>query len=192
MIFEGVIATRDATGAAHLAPMGFRREGARLLVIAPFVPSGTLDNLRRDGIAVMNLVDDVRVIAGCLTGRRAWPLVRAERLDVWRLAHCLAHLELAVRDIEEDAQRPRFHCEVVHEACHAPFQGFNRAQAAVLEAAILHSRLDWLAPDKLRAEMRYLAIAVAKTAGEREREAWGWLLAAMAAHPRHRLRLDAD
>lgn len=191
MIFEGVIATRGAAGAPHLAPMGFLREGARLSV-APYVPSATLDNLRRDGHAVMNLVDDVRVIAGCLTGRREWPVLPATRIVGWRLAECLGHLELEVRAVDEHAERPRFHCDIVHEARHAPFAGFNRAQAAVLEAAILHSRLDWLAPDKLRDEMRYLAIAVDKTAGPREREAWDWLLAAMAAHPRHRLRLTSS
>lgn len=191
MIFEGVIATRDAAGAPHLAPMGFRREGARLSV-APYVPSATLDNLRGDGRAVMNLVDDVRVIAGCLTGRREWPVQPATRIAGWRLAECLGHLELEVRVVDDHPERPRFHCDIVHHAEHAPFAGFNRAQAAVLEAAILHSRLDWLAPEKLRDEMRYLAIAVDKTAGPREREAWDWLLAAMAAHPRHRLRLTSS
>ena len=79
---------------------------------------------------------------------------------------------------------------MVYEANHAAFRGFNRAQAAVLEAAILYSRLDWLAPDKLASEMAYLAIAVGKTAGDRERIAWQWLVEAMAEHPRHRLRLE--
>jgi hypothetical protein len=32
-----------------------------------------------------------------------------------------------------------------------------------------------------------LNIAVEKTAGAKEVEAWQWLLAAVAAHPRHRL-----
>ena len=189
MILEGVITTRNEDGAAHITPMGFRRAANRVS-IAPFAPSTTLDNLRRDGRAVMNLVDDVRVIAGCLTGRRSWPLERAAVIDGWQLASCLAHLELEVEDIEDDRERPRFVCRVVHEANHAPFAGFNRAQAAVLEAAILYSRVDWLDPAKLASEMAYLSIAVGKTAGPRERTAWEWLVAAMAAHPRHRLTLE--
>ena len=58
---------------------------------------------------------------------------------------------------------------------HQPFKGFNRAQAAVLEAAILASRLSMLPTDKIDREMAYLSIAVEKTAGPKEREAWVWL-----------------
>ena len=82
----------------------------------------------------------------------------------------------------EDAQRPRFRCRAVHEAAHAPFLGFNRAQAAVVEAAILVSRLHMLPRREGRAaSWRYLQIAIDKTAGAAEREAWGWLMEAVAA-----------
>jgi hypothetical protein len=191
MILEGVITTRNADGAAHITPMGFQRVDDTVL-ISPFVPSTTLRNLQREGRAVMNLVDDVRIVAGCLTGRRDWPLLPATVIDGWRLADTLVHLELEVTACDDDRERPRFSCRVAHQASHASFAGFNRAQAAVLEAAILFSRLDWLAPDKLASEMRYLDIAVSKTAGPRERTAWQWLLSAMAEHPRHRLQLESS
>jgi hypothetical protein len=71
---------------------------------------------------------------------------------------------------------------VVHEAAHAPAPGFNRAQAAVIEAAILTSRLHMLPPEKIRAELAYLTIAISKTAGAREQEAWDWLMARIDAH----------
>ena len=189
MIFEGVISTRNADASAHVTPMGFEREGGRV-VIAPFVPSQTLDNLAGNGAAVMNLTDDVGVIAGCLTGRRDWPVVAANVITGWRLATVLTHLEVMVERRSGTPERPRFECNIVHEACHAPFRGYNRAQAAVVEAAILISRLDWIAPEKFAAEMTYLSIAVTKTGGPREREAWQWLLDAAAAHPRHRFQLD--
>lgn len=64
----------------------------------------------------------------------------------------------------------------MHSAIHAPFRGFNRAQAAVVEAAILVSRLHLLPEHKIRSELKYLAIAISKTAGENERTAWQWLL----------------
>ena len=72
--------------------------------------------------------------------------------------------------------RPRLVCRPVFEAAHAPFRGFNRAQAAVIEAAILVSRLHMLPAEKVDAEIGYLRIAVDKTAGPRELEAWGWLM----------------
>ena len=189
MIFEGVASTLNADGSAHVTPLGFRRDGGHV-VLAPFVPSTTLDNLRRHSQAVMNLTDDVRILAGCLTGRREWPVLAAHAVRGWRLRDCLAHLELVVEAEIEDDTRPVFECRIVHEQSHAPFRGFNRAQAAVVEAAILVSRLDWIAPEKLAGEMAYLNIAISKTAGPQERCAWQWLLAAIEAHPRHDLKLD--
>ena len=82
-----------------------------------------------------------------------------------RLADALAHAELAVTRITEDAQRPRFHCRVVRLDSHAPFGGFNRAQAAVIEAAILVSRLHMLPREKIESEMAYLEIAVGQDRG---------------------------
>ena len=99
-----------------------------------------------------------------------------------RLADALAHAELAVTRITEDAQRPRFHCRVVRLDSHAPFRGFNRAQAAVIEAAILASRLRMLPREKVESEMAYLEIAVGKTAAAAELEAWGWLTEKIRAY----------
>lgn len=179
MIIESIITTLGADGTAHIAPMGvIWRDGYPIL--APFRPSTTLDNLVHSGCAVINHTDDVRVFAGCLTGRRDWPLRPAERIAGKILADALAHQELGVERVEEDAARPRFHCRVVHEAAHGAFRGFNRAQAAVIEAAILVSRLHLLPRDKIESEIAYLDIAVGKTAGPREREAWGWLMARIA------------
>lgn len=98
-----------------------------------------------------------------------------------RLAGALAHAELAVDHATEDEQRPRFRCRVLRVALHAPFLGFNRAQAAVIEAAILVSRLEMLPPDKIEREIAYLQIAVDKTAGAAEQEAWQWLMDRIAA-----------
>jgi uncharacterized protein len=189
VIYEGVITTTSPDGSAHITPMGFRRF-AEEIELAPFRPSVTLENLNRLPFAVINHTDDVRVVAGCLTGRRDWPVQRASRIAGWRLAGALAHSELEVVEIIANNERPRFRMAIRAEETHSAFAGFNRAQAAVIEAAILISRLDWLAPEKLAEEMMYLKIAIDKTAGERELTAWSWLLAAAAAHPRHHLRLD--
>jgi hypothetical protein len=99
-----------------------------------------------------------------------------------RLKAALAHAELKVARITEDAQRPRFHCAMVHRATHAPFEGFNRAKAAVVEAAILASRLHMLPREKIDSEIAYLQIAIDKTAGPAEQEAWGWLMEKIGAH----------
>jgi hypothetical protein len=179
-IVETIVTTTNAKGEAHIAPLGLIAEGHHW-VIAPFRPSRTLDNLREVPFAVASHTDDVRVFAGCLTGRRDWPTRGADTVPGVVLESAVAHWELGVDHATEDDVRPRFSCRIVHAASHRPWEGFNRAQAAVLECAVLVSRLGMLAPEKIEAELKYLEIAISKTAGEREAEAWGWLMERIAA-----------
>ncbi len=180
-ILESVVTTRDASDRTHIAPMGVRVLDRRLL-LKPFRPSRTLENLQREGCAVVNRPDDIRVYAGCLTDRREWPVTSAEIVPCQRLASCLSHAEVEVERFDDDPTRPTFTCKVVHEVAHAPFQGYNRAQAAVIELAILVSRLDRLPSEKIHNEIEYLEIAIQKTAGETELEAWRWLMEKVREH----------
>src|SRR5271168_3697959 len=181
MIRETIVTTVDRKGRVHIAPLGIIAEGERW-ILAPFRPSKTLDNLRAVPFAVANHTDDVRVFAGCLTGRRDWATVACEDSPVSRLEHCLAHTSLRVVSVDDDETRPRFHCDVVGSISHAPFAGFNRAQAAVIEAAILASRLHLLPRDKIEREIAALEIVVGKTAGPNEQTAWNWLRSKFDAH----------
>lgn len=174
-IVETIVTTTNAKGEAHIAPLGLIAEGDRW-VIAPFRPSRTLDNLVEVPYAVASHTDDVRVFAGSVTGRKGWPTTEATRVPGVRLVDAVSHWELAVEKLTDDAQRPRFACKVVHVASHRPWEGFNRAQAAVLECAVLVTRLKMLPPEKIDNELKYLEIAISKTAGPREEEAWGWLM----------------
>jgi uncharacterized protein len=180
MIRETIVSTVNQAGQVHFAPLGIIAEDDGW-IIAPFYPSTTLNNLRSVPFAVANFTDDVRIFAGCLTGRGAWPATASEEIVVPRLAPALAHAELAVAHITEDEQRPRFHCRVLRSVAHAPFKGFNRAQGAVIEAAILVSRLKMLPRDKVEREIAYLETALRKTSSPDEEEAWSWLMHAIRA-----------
>jgi hypothetical protein len=183
-IFETVITTSSPEGAVHVAPMGVRYLGDEV-VLKPFRPSQTLDNVLATRTAVLNAITDVRVFAGCVTGRRSWPTLPVESPDgsgAVRLACAHAHVLLRLADLVEDAQRPTLRLARVREVQHSAFPGFNRAQAAVIEAAVLVSRLHLLPGEKIDREMAYLQIAVDKTAGPPERQAWAWLQEAVARH----------
>jgi hypothetical protein len=160
MIRETIVITSDRAGRAHIAPIGLIAEGDDW-IIAPFRPSTTLDNLEAVPFATASHTDDVRVFAGCLTGRRDWPTVAADEVPV---------------------QRPRFRCRVARTVQHAPFQGFNRGQAAVVEGAILVSRLHMLPRERIERELAILQSAVDKTAGPLELEAWTWLMKKVRFH----------
>lgn len=179
-IVETIVTTTNAKGEAHIAPLGLIADGEQW-IIAPFRPSRTLDNLTEVPYAVASHTDDVRVFAGCVTGRKDWSTSPAERVRGVRLFDAVSHWELAVDSFSDDPQRPRFRCRLEYEASHRPWEGFNRAQAAVLECAVLVTRLKMLPPEKVEAELKYLEIAIAKTAGEREQEAWGWLMEKIGA-----------
>ena len=184
MIFETIITSVDLTGEPHIAPFGVRYEGD-LVVIAPYKPSTTLDNILATKCAVMNLADDVRVFAAAVTNRKIGELVpiytasQANKPKGFRLAGCLAHAELELVELRDDVIRPQLFMQKVAEFNHKPFAGFNRAQAAVIELAVLVSRLRILPKDKIMLEIEYLKIAMDKTAGEREKQAWGWLTEAI-------------
>lgn len=178
-INEIILITECEDGSPYIAPFGVReRDG--LILIAPFRPSVSLDNLLSGRRATINTSDDVRVFAGALTGRRNWPV--QDKAGALVLESALAYKTLKLEKVEDDTQRPQLYLKVIREEMLKPFQGYNRAQAAVLELCVLVSRLNMLPIEKISSEMDYLRIAIEKTAGDIEQAAWGWLVEAVENH----------
>jgi hypothetical protein len=181
LIHECVVTTLSAEGRPHIAPLGLIEDGAHWIA-APFRPSTTLFNLEHGKKFTASFTDDPRVFAGLVTGVRSFPLTDIEGWPAPRLSVALAHAELEIDRVEEDETRPRFFCRVRHTESHRPFLGMNRARSAVLEAAILATRLGRLSREKIDSELDYLSIAIEKTAGEAEREAWEMVMEKIRAH----------
>jgi len=175
-INEIILITECEDGTPYIAPFGVR-ERDDLILIAPFRPSTSLDNLLSGRRATINTSDDVRVFAGALTGRRNWLI--EDREGALILQSTLAYQSLKLEKVEDDIQRPKLYFSVLKEEMLKPFQGYNRAQAAVIELCVLVSRLHMLPLEKITSEMEYLSIALEKTAGDIEVEAWGWLVDAV-------------
>ncbi|MGZ8193905.1 MAG: DUF447 domain-containing protein [Methylobacter sp.] len=181
MIKELIVTTQDNSGLVHIAPMGIHVNDEDLIIL-PFRPSITLDNLLESKTAVLNYCDDVRIFAGCLTGRKNWPFMAAEKVNGQVLQCALAHTEVELVRVDDDPVRPKLFCKAIHTVNHNPFTGFNRAQYSVLELAILISRLDRLPLEKIQSEIDYLRIGLEKTGGAIELEAWSWLMAVVEKH----------
>ena len=178
-INEIILITECEDGSPYIAPFGIlERDG--LILIAPFRPSTSLDNLLSGRRATINTTDDVRIFAGALTGKRSW-LVE-DRAGALILETTLTYKSLKLEKVEDDIQRPKLYFSVLKEEMLRPFQGYNRAQAAVVELCVLVSRLNMLPIEKITAELEYLRIAIEKTAGANEQEAWGWLVEAIENH----------
>ncbi|MGP1718340.1 MAG: DUF447 domain-containing protein [Methylophilus sp.] len=180
MIYETIVTTCSAQGEAHIAPFGVQWFDGKVM-ISPYKPSATLQNILETGHAVLNLTDDVRVFAAAIAKKTQFATLPVAAGCV-RLQDCLTHHVLKLDQVEEDEVRPRLSMTVVESALHGPFMGFNRAQAAVIELAVLVSRLHMLPVEKITQEMQYLQIAIDKTAGERELEAWQWLVDCVNNH----------
>jgi hypothetical protein len=181
LIHECVVTTLTPDGKPHIAPLGLI-EDEGFWIIAPFRPSATLTNLMTTKQVTASFTDDARIFAKLVTGERSFPLTDIAGWPAPRLSGALAHAELEVLRFEDDELRPRFFCKVNRAVSHRPFLGMNRARAAVLEAAILSTRLERLPREKIDSEITYLKIAIDKTAGDAEREAWDMVMAKIAGH----------
>ena len=174
MIFETVIISSDDKSIPHVTPFGVRYEGKQI-IISPFKPSKTLNNIMTTQVATMNVTDDVRVFAGALTAKQPWQLEPTDSIKGFRLQDCLMHVELTLSEVREDDERTQLVMAQIKKHHHRDFNGFNRAQAAVIEIAVLTSSFHMIPREKIQSELKYLQIAIDKTAGEKELEAWSWL-----------------
>ena len=80
--------------------------------------------------------------------------------------------EFRVVELDDRDERTRIVVETVAQGRHRDFFGFNRAKHAVVEAAILATRTDWLPLSEMLLEFRKLEVLVEKTGGPAERAAF--------------------
>ena len=174
MILEGLVTTVDPDGSPHLAPMGPRVTGdfARF-TLRPFPTSQTYRNLLRTRQGVLHITDDALLLARAALGpiKPLPPLRPAERIQGFVLVDSCRHFEFQVRSVGDSGERVNLEAEVVLTGRTRDFFGFNRAKHAVVEAAILATRLHLLPLTDMAAEFRKLRIIVDKTGGPAEHEA---------------------
>ena len=183
MILEGLVTTIADDGTVHIAPMGPLVESApgdtdwRRFVLRPFRTAQTYRNLVAHPEGVLHVTDDVLLLARAAVGALdpLPPLVPATHVRGRVLRDCCRFYEFRVAARDDSAERARLDAEVVHCGRVRDFFGLNRAMHAVVEAAILATRLFMLPRDEIEAEYRKLAVLVEKTGGERERAAFAFL-----------------
>ena len=177
-LLEGIVTTLNADGSPNIAPMGpivdpnFDR-----LLLRPFRTSITYQNLKRTGQGVLHVTDDVELLAHAAVGQLD-PLPRllpAESIEGVILADACRWNAFRTETIDDDEERTEILARVVDRGRLRDFFGFNRAKHAVVEAAILATRVGILQPDAIRSEFERLAGIVGKTGGHQERRAFDFL-----------------
>jgi uncharacterized protein len=178
LILEGIVVTLSLEGKPNIAPMGPRvdRDISQLL-LRPFQTSQTYSNLKTTGSGVFHVTDDVELLARAAVQHLAQPpaLVPVGGFPSPRLADACRWFAFRVESIDDNEQRAAINCRVVTRGELRPFLGFNRAKHAVLEAAILATRIGIIPDDEIRTEVNRLAAIVQKTAGLQERTAFNFL-----------------
>lgn len=189
MILEGLVTTLTPEGELHLAPMGAtilpvdlgedaRPDGVfRCLVLRPYRTAQTYRNLRHHGEGVFHLTDDVLLIAQAAIGLvDPLPSVRpANRVLGYIVEEACRYYEFRVIHVEDQSERAHLEVEVLAAGRLRDFLGFNRARHAVIEAAILATRIHLLAPEQILEEFRRLQLLVEKTGSPREHAAFSLL-----------------
>lgn len=199
MILEGIVTTRNADGSANISPMGPIVDAPmRRIVLRPFCTSTTYGNLKRTGAGVLHVTDDVLLFAQAAVGTpEPLPLLTTvanvvdaetnttlprEVRDALVIADACRWYAFQIVEIDDRAERTTLTAEVVASGTIRDFFGFNRAKHAVIEAAILATRVAILPGAEIDAQMERLQSWVQKTGGPREAVAFQYLQDWIAAH----------
>ncbi|MGD9721196.1 MAG: DUF447 domain-containing protein [Pirellulales bacterium] len=188
MILEGIITTTNPDGSANISPMGPRvDESLRQFVLRPFTTSTTYRNLKRTGVGVFHVTDDVELLARAAVGPpEPLPALKAaQAVRGWILPEACRWYALRVRTLDDSQDRTEIVCDVVEQGWLRDFFGFNRGKHAVVEAAILATRVQLLDRDYILAEFDRLRVLVDKTGGPAEQRAFEFLQNHVTPHPNH-------
>ncbi len=192
LLIEGVMTTLGlgdgpAESRVNIAPMGpIVDDSFTRFVFRPFKTSSTYRNLKATGQGVFHVTDDALLIARAavskITPGPELPVTPASRVEGLVLTHACRYHELRVDSLDDAADRTTIVMTCVHTGRLRDFAGFNRARHAVLEAAILATRLHLTGAEPVLREYERLMVMVSKTGGPREHQAMTELLAHVTKH----------
>jgi hypothetical protein len=177
VILEAIVTTLSPEGTLNVAPMGPKLgTEPRRFLLRPYRTSTTYRNLKAIGEGVLHVTDDVLLLARSAIGIFPEPPTRPASVVRGRILDAPGrHHEFRVIALDDRSDRTTILIESVAEGRQGDLFGLNRAKHAVVEAAILATRLDFLPPAEVLAEYGKLAVLVEKTGGPDERLAFGLL-----------------
>jgi hypothetical protein len=181
MIVECVVTTIDRRGIVNTAPMGptiDESESFDRFTLRPYQSSKTFANLNETRSGVLHVSDDVLLFA-----KAAVSEIDASTLDTQParavrgliLKNCKRYYEFVVDSIDDREPRAIVAARTVATGRFGDFVGFNRAAHAVIEAAILATRVDLLPHETIEADFARLRTIVDKTGGTRAATAFAFL-----------------
>jgi hypothetical protein len=174
VIIEGILTTRDPDGKLHAAAMGLTVLDAwHEVELRPFVSTQTWLNLKREPYAVFHVLDDAELLVEAALGyfSPTRQVHQACCVPGYVLEGTCRWYELHGLQANETQARAALRCRVVHRGWKRDFCGWNRAQFAVVESAILATRLELLPADVVKQDIERWRTLVEKTGGDKEKRA---------------------
>lgn len=175
MIIESIVSTLDQENRVNFAPMGVLW-GEETLVIKPYKDTTTYRNLVSTGQAVVNITDNVLIFVKSALSDVPLAHFPAPHVRGVVLEEACYYYEVVVEKINAVPERAEVLCQVVGQGRLRDFLGFNRGKNAVLEAAILATRLHLYGQQKVLTAFQQYNEIIAKTGGEQEKEAMQYLV----------------
>lgn len=178
MILEGIVTTLNPDGSINIAPMGPRVAGESFdrFVLRPYRSSTTYRNLKAAGEGILHVTDDVLLLARAAIGPVAdAPSRPADVVNGRILINACRYYEFRVSSLDDSDDRVTIEAETVTAGRLRDFFGLNRAKHAVVEAAILATRVAFLPRPEILSEFDKLAVLVDKTGGAAEHQAFALL-----------------
>ncbi len=171
-ILEGIVTTQNEDGTVNISPMGpIVDASVTRFVFRPYRTSTTYQNLKRTGCGVFHVTDDVLLFAQAALGQPA-PL---PALDGLILSDACRWYSFEIDSLDDSQERTYIVAHTVDQGRNRDFFGFNRAKHAVLEAAILATRVHLLPAADILSELERLKSPIEKTASSAELEAFDFL-----------------
>lgn len=179
MILETILSSSDEYGNGNFAPMGVHvpddiqnLSDVKQIQLMIYSGSKTFANLKKRPEGVINFTDDILSFVDTALFSRNLPAVRSSLVHPPRMANAKTIWEFQIADFDDSIEPARINARILLHEEQAGFSGFCRAQGAILEAAILVTRLQWLPHSHVIKSWPQWREIVTKTGGIRELKAF--------------------
>lgn len=196
MILELVVSTTDADGSPRFSPMGVIvpddfcwTKKKQIVELRPFSPSRTLDNLRRNPVASLQMVADTAVFAGCLLKYHSQAEIEKEYRNlktcltwterssgIFVLDSATVGTQVHVLSFQEGDPQVSVTCRTKDHFLGKPFVGWNRAKHAIIELVILGTRTDRIPKRTIQQRMEDLVPVIQRTGSSEDQKVLDFLL----------------
>ncbi len=171
MIIETIISTLDESGRPNFAPMGLGW-GKEFITVRPFRNTKTCDNLISSGYGVANVTDDVLAFVQCGLYEKVLPYFPAAVVPGVVFQGTCSWLEMEVVTRGGSDERAELGCRILRRGRQKDFLGFCRASNAVIEAAILATRLPFYDRKIVEERLIHYMKIIDKTGDEDDKKAF--------------------